>query len=84
METLIAPPATADELYEKSVRSMPASERLWLATRILNDIPPSSILDYSDEWNDKDLRQLSDESVIRFYDENRAVQSENAGFIPLI
>ena len=72
METLIAPPATADELYEKSVRSMPASERLKLATRILNDIPPASILDYSDEWNEKELRQLTDDSVRRFYEENPA------------
>lgn len=72
METLTAPPATADELYEKSVRSMLASERLKLATRILNDIPPASILDYSDEWNETDLRQLSDDTVRRFYEENPA------------
>jgi hypothetical protein len=72
METLINTHATADAVYETSVRSMPASERLKLATRILNDIPPSSLLDYSDEWNDSDLSQLSDDSVRRFYEENPA------------
>jgi hypothetical protein len=70
METVIAPPATADELYETSVKIMLASERLKLATRILNDIPPASILDYSDEWSEEDLRELTEDSVRRFYEEN--------------
>jgi hypothetical protein len=72
METLVATPTTAEELYETTVKPMLASERLKLATRILNDIPPTSVLDYSDEWTEQDLRQLSDESVRRFYEENPA------------
>lgn len=72
METSISAPITADELYEKSVRSMPASERIKLATRILNDIESASILDYSDEWTEEDLRELTANSVRRFYEENPA------------
>ncbi len=70
METTVPHPATADELYEKSVRRMAASERLKLATRILNDIPPSSLTDYTDDWSSEDLRQLTDDSVRRFYLDN--------------
>ncbi len=72
METSISAPITADELYEKSVRSMPASERIKLATRLLNDIESASILDYSDEWTEEDLRELTANSVRRFYEENPA------------
>jgi hypothetical protein len=72
MDTLTPTPATADEIYETAVKRMLASERLKLATRILNDIPPASLLDYHDEWSDQDLKQLSDDSVRRFYEENPA------------
>ena len=61
---------TADQLYEESVKPLPPSERLKLATLILNDIAPESIVDYDDEWTDDQLKQLSDDSVNRFYHQN--------------
>ena len=46
---------TASEVYASNVRAMPASERLRLATIILNDLPPEAVVDYSTEWSDRDL-----------------------------
>jgi protoheme ferro-lyase len=46
---------TIQELYDSSIKSLPAVERLQLATLILNQIPPQSVIDYSDEWSDEDL-----------------------------
>jgi hypothetical protein len=44
------------EIYTGTIKSMPAADRLRLATMILNDIPPQSIVDYSDEWSEEDCR----------------------------
>jgi hypothetical protein len=38
---------------------MPPSERLKLATMILNDIPPQAVVDYSEEWSEEDMRDLT-------------------------
>lgn len=48
-----------EEFYEQTVKCMPAPDRLRLATLILNDIPPNAVVDYSDEWTDEDLRDLT-------------------------
>jgi hypothetical protein len=37
----------------------PSGVHLRLATLILEGIPPESVVDYSEEWSDKDLRDLS-------------------------
>ena len=50
---------TADEIYIQIVKPLPPSERLKLATMILNDIPPQAVVDYSDEWTEEDLRDLT-------------------------
>lgn len=52
-------PASAEEVYSQVVKSLPPSERLRLATMILNDIPPQSVVDYSDEWSEEDMRDLT-------------------------
>ena len=55
----------ADQLYEQTVKSLPAAERLKLATRILSDIPPHSVVDYSEEWTREDAREVSLHSLRR-------------------
>lgn len=46
----------ASELYQQTVKSMPPSERLRLASLILNDLAPSEpVVDESGEWSDEDL-----------------------------
>lgn len=50
---------TIEQPYEQMVRPLPATERLRLATLILEGIPPESVADYSDEWSDKDLADFS-------------------------
>jgi len=47
-----------EELYEEQIRSLPTADRLRLATLILNDIPPQSVVDYRDDWSDDDLRDF--------------------------
>ncbi|MHB2021405.1 MAG: hypothetical protein ACYCW6_31110 [Candidatus Xenobia bacterium] len=55
--------STTDDIYEKSIRPLPASERLRLATRILNDLRPEGIADYGDDWTDDDRREISQLSL---------------------
>ena len=47
------------ELYRQTIRPMAAAQRLELATMILRDIPPQSIMDYQSEWSEEDLADLS-------------------------
>jgi hypothetical protein len=65
MATPAAPaaPATAEEIYSRLVKALPLSERLKLATMILNDIPPQSVVDYSDDWSEEDMRDLTAHSM---------------------
>jgi hypothetical protein len=65
MATPAAPaaPATAEEIYSQVVKTLPPSERLKLATMILNDIPPQSVVDYSDDWSEEDMRDLTAHSM---------------------
>lgn len=51
--------STAEEVYVQVVKPLPPSERLKLATMILNDIPPQSVVDYSEEWSEEDMRDLT-------------------------
>ena len=50
---------TIQEMYDQSIKTLPAPDRLKLATLILNDIPPQAVVDYSDEWSDEDLRDFT-------------------------
>ena len=50
---------TVHELYEQSIRGLPAADRLQLATLILGDIPPKSVVDYRDDWTEEDLEDFS-------------------------
>ena len=57
--------ATAQQVFETSVRPLPATERLRLATLILEDLTATSAatLDYSDTWTDEDVRDLAEFSA---------------------
>ena len=50
--------ATAQQVFESSVRTFAASERLRLATTILDDLTATSAaaLDYSDTWTEQGVR----------------------------
>lgn len=50
---------TAEAIYSQVVRSLPPSERLKLATLILNDIPPQAVVDYREEWTEEDYRDFA-------------------------
>ena len=54
---------TADGIYIQIVKPLPASERLKLATMILNDIPPQAVVDYSEEWSEEDMRDLTEHTL---------------------
>src|SRR5205085_2813040 len=51
--------ATAEAVYDQIIKPLPASERLRLATMILNGIPPQSVVDYSEEWSEEDMREFT-------------------------
>ena len=52
---------TAEHVFTETVLSLPASERLRLATLILEDLTRSSasVLDYSDHWTDQDIQDFT-------------------------
>jgi hypothetical protein len=50
---------TITEIYEQTIKPLPAADRLRLATLILNDIPPQSVIDYSEEWSEEDMRDAT-------------------------
>ena len=72
---------TAEEVYAQIVKPLPASERLKLATMILNDIPPLSVVDYSDEWSDEDIRDLTIHTL-RYAAESFGEEEEGEGKTP--
>jgi hypothetical protein len=53
---------TAQTIFASTVMSLPKSERLKLAALILGELSDSAaeVLDFSDSWNDEDLRDLTD------------------------
>ena len=51
--------ATAEAIYSDMVKPLPASERFRLATLILGQISPRSVVDYSEEWTEEDMRDLT-------------------------
>jgi len=54
-------PATAQEIFQNDVRSLPLSERLRLAALILQDLTESgvTVVERSDSWSDEDRRDLT-------------------------
>ena len=54
--------ANAEKVYSQVVKPLPLSERLKLATLILNDIPSQAVVDYAEEWTEEDMRDFSDHS----------------------
>ena len=50
---------TAEEVYSHVIKPLPLSERLKLATLILNDLPPQAIVDYREEWTDEDVHDFA-------------------------
>jgi hypothetical protein len=50
---------TVNQLYEQTIKPLSPAERLRLATLILNGIPPQSVVDYSDEWSEEDMRDMT-------------------------
>ena len=69
---------SAREIYDKSIRQLPAIERLRLASLILDDLAATNVaelpLDVSDEWSDEDIADLS---RLNARHANRSVPSED-------
>ena len=50
---------TAQEIYRTWVWPLPITERLRLASLILNDLAPGLLIDEGDAWSAEDMRDLS-------------------------
>lgn len=50
---------TIEEIYEETIKPLPPSERFRLATLILNEIPPQSVVDIRDAWNEQDMMDIA-------------------------
>jgi hypothetical protein len=50
---------TTQEIYDRTIKSLPPAQRLELATLILGDIPPQALVDYRTEWSDEDMEDLN-------------------------
>jgi hypothetical protein len=60
---------TVNEIYQQTIKSLPAADRMQLAKMILNDIPAESFVDYDDSWSDEDLRDFTQASWQRAEEE---------------
>ncbi|RJP24101.1 MAG: hypothetical protein C4527_19455 [Candidatus Omnitrophota bacterium] len=56
---------TVEQIYERTIKNLSAAERLRLATLILNDIPPYSMIDYKEEWDEEDVHDITRYSMNR-------------------
>lgn len=58
-------PTSAQEVYIQVVRTLPPTERLRLATLILNELVEqnSSVIDQSDCWTDGDINDINNFSL---------------------
>ncbi len=56
---------SAREIYESTIRRLPAMDRLRIASLILDDLTASGgrDLDVSDEWSDQDIADLNAASL---------------------
>ena len=56
---------SARELYDKSIKPLPAVDRLRLAAMILDDLAATSGagLDVRDDWSDEDIADLTSYSL---------------------
>jgi hypothetical protein len=50
---------TIEETYNQAVKPLSPSEPLRLATLILNEIPPQSVVDVRDAWDEEDTRDVA-------------------------
>ena len=57
---------TIEEIYDESIKPLAPSERFRLATLILSEIPPQSVVDIRDAWNEEDMRDIVAYSVRLF------------------
>ena len=60
---------TVNEIYQQTIKSLPAADRMQLAKMIMNDIPAESFVDYDDSWSDEDLRDFTQASWQRAEEE---------------
>ncbi len=53
--------STAHDIYASTIRGLAPSEKLRLATMILEELTQTSasVLDFSDAWSDEDLRDVT-------------------------
>ena len=50
---------TIEEIYDESIKPLAPSERFRLATLILSEIPPQSVVDIRDAWDEEEMRAIS-------------------------
>jgi hypothetical protein len=53
------PTMNVHELYEQTIKFLPAAARLRLAVLILNDIQPQSVVDDRESWTEVDLQEFT-------------------------
>lgn len=57
-------PSTAEEVYNEIIQALPPTERLRLATLILNElVQRNSSIDESDAWTDLDRAEMTQFSL---------------------
>ena len=57
---------TIEEIHDRSIKPLAPSERFRLARLILSEIPPQSVVDIRDVWDEDDMREISAYSARRF------------------
>jgi hypothetical protein len=50
---------TIEEIYDESIKPLAPSERFRLTTFIFSEIPPRSVVDIRDAWDEEDMQDIS-------------------------
>jgi hypothetical protein len=57
---------TIEEIYDEAIKPLSPSERFRLASLILNEIPPQSVVDIRDAWDEQDMMDIAAYSARQF------------------
>ncbi len=50
---------TVEQIYEQTIRALPAGDQIRLASLIMWEYAGTGRLDFSEEWTDDDLREFT-------------------------
>ena len=58
---------TIEQIYDEAIKPLSPSEQFRLASLILNGIPPQSLVDVRETWDEKDMTDIAAHYSMRLF-----------------